>query len=112
MTNLPKRRGRPSSTPRANPDTKNALIRSGTALLTEQGFMSTGLETLLAQEKVPKGSFYYYFESKEAFGYAVLENYASYFAKRLDRHFLNEALTPMERIVAFVEDAKRGMAKY
>lgn len=112
MTNLPKRRGRPTSTPRANPDTKNALIRSGTALLTEQGFMSTGIETLLAKENVPKGSFYYYFESKEVFGYAVLDNYATYFAKRLDRHFLNESLAPTQRIAAFVEDAKRGMAKY
>lgn len=112
MTNLPKRRGRPANTSRANPDTRNALIRRGTALLTEQGFMSTGIEKLLAQENVPKGSFYYYFDSKEAFGYAVLDNYEDYFAKRLDRHFLNQGLTPTERIVAFVEDAKLGMAKY
>ena len=112
MTSLPKRRGRPPKNPHTNPDTRNALIRSGTALLTEQGFMSTGIDLLLTQVGVPKGSFYYYFESKEAFGHAVLDNYADYFARRLDRHFLNEDLPPLQRITAFVDDAKRGMTKY
>lgn len=93
-------------------DIRNTLIRLGIALLSQQSFMNTSIESLLAQQNVPKGSFYYYFESKEAFGHEVLSNYADYFAKRLDRHFLNQSLTPLQRIVAFVEDAKQGMAKH
>ncbi len=39
-----------------------------------KGFQGTGLTEVLAAAKAPKGSFYHYFPSKEAFGLAVLEH--------------------------------------
>jgi TetR/AcrR family transcriptional repressor of nem operon len=106
------RRGRPPKAGRENLDTRDALIRSGTAILTEQGFIAAGIDAILRQVGVPKGSFYYYFDSKEAFGEAIIENYASFFAHMLDKHLLNESLAPLDRLQAFVADAARGMAKY
>ncbi|MDR3430340.1 MAG: TetR/AcrR family transcriptional regulator [Rouxiella aceris] len=106
------RRGRPPKIGREHADTRQALIRSGTAILTEQGFAASGLDAILKQAGVPKGSFYYYFASKEAFGQAILENYASFFAHKLDKCLLDENLPALQRISAFVEDATRGMAKY
>lgn len=41
-----------------------------------QGYHGTGLKQVLDQVGVPKGSFYNYFESKEAFGAATIEHYA------------------------------------
>ena len=93
-------------------DTRAALIRSGTEVLTEQGFANAGIDGILKRVSVPKGSFYYYFSSKEAFGYAVLEHYGAYFAKKLDRHLLNDTLPPLLRIKAFVADAKEGMQRH
>lgn len=61
---------------------------------------------------VPKGSFYHYFDSKEAFGSALITQYADYFARKIDRHLLNENLTPMARLHAFVADAQAGMARH
>ena len=87
-----KRRGRPPKHPHHHVDTRAALIRSGTEVLTEQGFANAGIDGILKRVSVPKGSFYYYFSSKEAFGYAVLEHYGAYFAKKLDRHLLNDTL--------------------
>jgi TetR/AcrR family transcriptional repressor of nem operon len=109
---LKRRPGRPPKVDRENVETRDALIRCGTEVLTEQGFMATGIDYILKQVGVPKGSFYHYFPSKEAFGYAVLDHYADYFAQRLDRWLLDESLTPLERLVGFVQSAKAGMARH
>ncbi|EWH03900.1 acrylate utilization transcriptional regulator AcuR [Halomonas sp. BC04] len=106
------RRGRPPKSPRADQDTRAALIRSGTEVLTEQGFTASGIDGILKRVGVPKGSFYYYFSSKDAFGLAILEHYGVYFANKLDRHLLNTQLPPLRRIDAFVADAKTGMARH
>jgi len=81
-------------------------------ILTEQGFSATGIDTVLKRVGVPKGSFYHYFDSKEDFGLAVLDCYAVYFARKLDRWLLDEHALPLQRVSNFVEDAKDGMLKY
>jgi TetR/AcrR family transcriptional repressor of nem operon len=80
--------------------------------LTEQGFAATGLDALLRRATVPKGSFYHYFENKADFGREVMRAYDAFFCRKLDRALTNEKLAPTDRIRAFVEDAKAGMAKY
>ncbi|MCQ2993023.1 TetR/AcrR family transcriptional regulator [Pseudomonas syringae] len=109
---LKRRPGRPPKVDRENFETREALIRCGTEVLTEQGFTATGIDFILKRVGVPKGSFYHYFPSKEAFGHAVLNNYAGYFSQRLDRWLLDETLTPLERLVGFVQNAKIGMARH
>lgn len=106
------RRGRPPKQAHNKIDTKTALIRSGVELLTERGYLTSDIETILKRVGVPKGSFYYYFDNKEAFGQEVMASYAHYFAKRLDKHLLNTALSPLQRINSFYLDAKAGMEKY
>ena len=106
------RRGRPPKVSRENKDTKAELIRSGLEQLTESGFASSGIDQILKKVKVPKGSFYHYFASKEAFGHAVIEHYANYFAKKLDACLLDESHSPLARISNFVEDAKVGMIRH
>lgn len=106
------RRGRPPKQSREAEDTRALLIRSGVELLTEQGFVASGLDQILKKVGVPKGSFYHYFDSKEAFGLVVLNEYDTYFARKLDSHLLNTKLAPLDRLTHFVEDAKRGMARH
>ncbi|MDV7209768.1 acrylate utilization transcriptional regulator AcuR [Azotobacter beijerinckii] len=106
------RRGRPPKIAREFPDTREALIRCGMEMLTEQGFMSTGIDGVLKRIGVPKGSFYHYFDSKEAFGQVVLENYGAYFARKLDRCLLRDDVPPLQRLCDFVEDAKVGMTRH
>ena len=108
----PGRRGRPPKVPREHADTREALLRCGMEVLTEQGFAVTGIDAVLKRVNVPKGSFYHYFDNKEAFGQAVLRRYAEYFARKLDRWLLNEAELPLQRLHNFVEDAKAGMTRH
>lgn len=93
-------------------DTRMALIRCGTEMCTKKGFQTTGIEEILKQVGVPKGSFYHFFSSKHEFGEAVIDNYAEYFAGKLERFLGNTSLPPLERLRAFVEDAEQGMARY
>lgn len=106
------RRGRPPKNPQAHADTRGVLIRAGMELLTEQGFSATGLDTVLKRVGIPKGSFYHYFESKEAFGRELMTAYDAYFAARLDRWLLDESCPALVRLADFVEDAKAGMARH
>lgn len=107
-----RRRGRP---PKQRDDligTRDLLLRAGLEVLTEKGFSATGIEEILGRVGVPKGSFYHYFESKEAFGLQLIDLYGEFFAKKLDRHFLNDTQSPLSRLHAFIDDAKDGMARF
>ncbi|MDE1167951.1 MAG: TetR/AcrR family transcriptional regulator [Pseudomonas sp.] len=112
QTPTPRKPGRPPKVPREQYDTRELLVRCGTEILTEQGFSATGIDMILKRVGVPKGSFYHYFASKDAYGRALLDNYADYFARKLDRWLLDESMSPLERVLAFSEDAQVGMAKY
>ena len=86
-------------------DTRAEIIRIGTELISRQGFNATGIDAVLREAGVPKGSFYHYFKSKEEFGLAVIDQFAERFAQRLDI-FLNDAAEqPLNRIHYFLESS-------
>lgn len=111
-TPIRRRRGRPSKDDPGPGATRAELLRTGVALLTEKGFSAAGLDEVLKSAGVPKGSFYHYFESKEAFGLALIDEYGAYFARKLDRFFADQSLAPLDRLAAFVTDARDGMARH
>lgn len=109
---IPRRRGRPPRQREHLVDTRELLLRAGLEVLTEKGFSATGIEEILGRVGVPKGSFYHYFESKEAFGLCLIDRYAKFFANKLDRHLRNPAFSPLGRLQAFIDDATASMARY
>lgn len=108
----PRRRGRPPRDRARLEEARAQLLRTGVAMLTERSFGAVGLEEVLSAVGVPKGSFYHYFGSKAEFGLALIETYAAYFAAKLDRWFLDERRAPLDRLRAFVDDARAGMARH
>ena len=56
-------------------ETREHLLATGEQVCLQRGFTGMGLSEMLALAEVPKGSFYHYFRSKEAFGVALLERY-------------------------------------
>lgn len=110
--NSPRRRGRPPKALAGYSETKDALVRAGVVALTEKGFSATGINEILEKVGVPKGSFYHYFGSKEAYGAALIDRYALYFAKRLESFFSNQTLSPLERLKAFVASADEAMQRF
>ncbi|WP_425331330.1 TetR/AcrR family transcriptional regulator [Paracoccus ravus] len=64
-------------------------MTAGRDLVLRDGFLGMGLSRLLAVSHVPKGSFYHYFASKEAFGCALLTRYVDDYLTRLDEACLS-----------------------
>lgn len=111
-TTPPKRRGRPPRLARSREETREALLRAGVVAMTSHGFTASGLEQILSTVGVPKGSFYYYFASKEAWGQAVLAYYDQFFRRMLSKSLDNPTLAPLDRLADFVAQAAAGMEKY
>ncbi len=66
------------------PDTKTHLLDVGYQLIAKNGFTAVGIKQILDTAGVPKGSFYHYFTSKEAFGEAIISHYFANYKTRLD----------------------------
>ncbi len=111
MEQQKRRRGRPPKLPQ-DQNTKHVLIRTGLKHLTARGYSSVGIDEILKDAGVPKGSFYHYFTSKADFGLELISAYDAYFREKLETHFNNSALTPFHRLEAFVDDAEAGMWKH
>lgn len=112
MTGENRGRGRPRKTESTYADTRNDLIRSGLELLTQNGFLTTGVDAIVKNANVPKGSFYYYFKSKEEYAQTVLNAYNSFFEHKLKKHLHESSCTPMVRLDNFINDACEGIKKY
>lgn len=72
-------------------DTREHILATGERLCMHRGFTGMGLSELLKTAEVPKGSFYHYFRSKEAFGVAMLERHFADYHQRLVQHFTQGA---------------------
>jgi TetR/AcrR family transcriptional repressor of nem operon len=66
-----------------------------------QGYNGTGVKDIVNAAGVPKGSFYNYFESKEAFAIAALEQVAEGNLAQMQRMFGDINASPLERIEEF-----------
>ncbi len=82
-------------------DTREHLLATGERLCLHLGFTGMGLSELLKTAQVPKGSFYHYFRSKEAFGVAMLERYYTDYLQRLTKHFEQGAGNYGDRFLAY-----------
>src|ERR1700733_5315392 len=85
--------------PRAN--VKEQLIEAGLKTLIERGFNGCGVQEITEAAGVPKGSFYNYFESKEAFSADVLEHYWEQGAQKNLAVLSDEGIPALERLKTY-----------
>lgn len=83
--------------------TKQRLIEAGLAMLLEHGYNCLGLQALLEQTGVPKGSFYHHFKDKEDFALTVIDAYIGEVHQVLDLCLSDATLAPLARIRRFFE---------
>lgn len=85
------------------PSTREHLLDVGLALLLGQDYNHLGIQPLLQQAGVPKGSFYHHFESKEDFALQVVDRYMVEVHAGLDACLGDESLPPLARVRRFFE---------
>ena len=72
------------SRPKRNQHIREQLLNQGVSIFISQGYHGTGIKEILDRVKVPKGSFYNYFESKEHFGAEVIKQYTKKILANMD----------------------------
>ncbi|MFC5743286.1 TetR/AcrR family transcriptional regulator [Dyella tabacisoli] len=82
-------------------DIRLHLLQTAQLIMGRKGFSAVGLTEILSVAKVPKGSFYHYFESKEAFGEALLEAYFSEYMGYLDALLTKPGTTAADRLLNY-----------
>ena len=77
---------------------KDDIVLAGLDIILSKGFNATGVDSILKQANVPKGSFYNFFASKEEFGLAIIDKYVAEIGGILQPIFSDESLPPLERV--------------
>jgi TetR/AcrR family transcriptional regulator, transcriptional repressor for nem operon len=85
----------------ANPEVRASLIAAGERLIHRRGFNGSGVKDVAAAAGVPKGSFYNYFPSKDAFVVAVVEEYWRSIEVRYGSILKDTTLAPRDRVIGF-----------
>ncbi len=94
-----------------NPDTQAHILTIGRRLTAQHGYTGVGLSELLKEAGVPKGSFYHYFPSKEAYGCALLREFAKDYKGKLSTTLDHPSKDARSRLVAyFTEWRKRQVS--
>lgn len=93
---------RPTLVQPTGPATRTRLIESARYLFWERGFAGTSMADLLAHAKVNSGSFYHFFDSKEALLREVLEGYLVALGPMIVEPAYAATPEPIERIFAIL----------
>jgi TetR/AcrR family transcriptional repressor of nem operon len=83
--------------------TKDRLLEVGMAMLLERGYNHLGVQDVLSATKLPKGSFYHHFESKEDFALQAIDRYMVTVHAGLDTLLGDASVPPLARVRNFFE---------
>jgi TetR/AcrR family transcriptional repressor of nem operon len=84
-------------------DTRSQILTTGRRLTAQQGYTGVGLSPLLKEAGVPKGSFYHYFASKEAYGCALLNEFMTEYSIRLNASLAHPDMDARSRVFIYFE---------
>jgi TetR/AcrR family transcriptional repressor of nem operon len=85
-------------------DTLVGILRRGAGIVHRKGFRSTGLQEVLEEAGVPKGSFYHYFKSKDEFGLHLVDFFNGLLSARIEDSLGRTDLPPLKRLRKFFGD--------
>jgi len=84
--------------------TRDHLLQVGLRRMHAMGYASTGVQEILDEANVPKGSFYHHFASKEAFAKEVLKLYVRGENERAEKILRDGKAAPLKRLRRYFEE--------
>ena len=82
-------------------DTRHRILDSARRIVATKGYAAVGINEVLGDAKVPKGSFYHFFASKDAFGQAMLDEYFAEYLAEMDGLLREPGLTTAQRLLGY-----------
>lgn len=92
-------------------NTRQLILETSAGLIHAKGFNNTGLQEILDRAKVPKGSFYFYFDSKEALGLAVLDHFTEIIDGIFAKYLEDPSVPPLGRLEKLIQFYERNFKK-
>ncbi|GAA2610241.1 TetR/AcrR family transcriptional regulator [Streptomyces lienomycini] len=87
--------------PTVQGDTRRSILDAAQRIMARKGFSAVGINEVLTAAGVPKGSFYHFFGSKDAFGEAMIRAYFTDYLADMDRILAQPGLTPAQRLMNY-----------
>ena len=87
-----------------NSSTKSArqtILETAQSIVGAKGFSAVGLNEILQAADVPKGSFYHYFHSKDAFGVVLLDTYFDHYVQGMAQLFDAPGLSQYAKLMRY-----------
>jgi TetR/AcrR family transcriptional repressor of nem operon len=88
--------------------TKQRLIDAGLHMLLKHGYNDLGIQALLGETQIPKGSFYHHFKDKEDFALEVVDYYMTQVHAGLDMSLTDPERPPLMRVRDFFEMTQKS----
>jgi TetR/AcrR family transcriptional repressor of nem operon len=89
--------------PSETSDVRENILAVGQRIMSGKGFSAVGLNEILAAASVPKGSFYHYFGSKDAFGEALLDSYFVAYLADMDHVLGQPGFSMAQRLMQYFD---------
>ena len=91
-------------------DTREKLVRTAERLMLRDGYSATRVDEVIRAAGLSKGSFYHFFDSKEALGLAALEHYYTDRVARLAAGTYATETGPLRKAQGFLKHASHVAA--
>ncbi|WP_348747897.1 TetR/AcrR family transcriptional regulator [Pseudomonas rhodesiae] len=82
-------------------DARQTILQTAQAIVGRKGFSAVGLTEILQAADVPKGSFYHYFDSKDAFGVVLLDTYFDHYVQGMQQLFDQPGLSQHAKLMRY-----------
>ena len=80
---------------------RQSILDTAQLIVGRKGFSAVGLNEILQAAEVPKGSFYHYFSSKDAFGVVLLDHYFDSYVHGMQQLFYQPGLTQHAKLMFY-----------
>lgn len=84
-------------------DTRQAILDAAQRIMAHKGWAAVGINEVLGAAGVPKGSFYHWFSSKDAFGEAMMRSYFADYLAEMDAVIARPDTPAADRLMAYWE---------
>ncbi|AUA08093.1 TetR family transcriptional regulator [Streptomyces sp. SID8382] len=82
-------------------ETRQSLLEAARQIVAAKGYAAVGINEVLAAAGVPKGSFYHYFASKDAFGEAMMKSYFDDYLATMDGVIADKGKSSAEHLMSY-----------